>query len=162
MLTLDLKGDTEVIARLDAMPLELQALLLAKTQDLARQIHDAVVNGKLAGEVLHIRSGALARSIQQDVEASDFTVAGRVYSDGSVPYAAIHEYGGQTRAHDILPTQAKALAFLIGGQQVFAKVVHHPGSTIPERSYLRSTLAEWKSAILQAYQEASSQATKPR
>ena len=34
-----------------------------------------------------------------------------------------------------------------GGEEVFARVVHHPGSRIPERSYLRSSLAEMAGQI---------------
>jgi hypothetical protein len=38
--------------------------------------------------------------------------------------------------------KAKALAFAIGGKQVFAARVNLPAVTVPERSYLRSSLAE--------------------
>jgi len=59
-----------------------------------------------------------------------------------VPYGAIQEFGGTTRAHLIAAKQAKALAFSLGGQLVFAKRVNHPGSRIPAHSFLRSALAE--------------------
>jgi len=41
-----------------------------------------------------------------------------------------------------VPDKAKALAFLVGGKQVFAARVSLPAVTMPERSYLRSSLAE--------------------
>lgn len=48
------------------------------------------------------------------------------------PYAAIHQFGGQTRPHLIHPSRKKALAF--GG--VVVKSVKHPGSKIPARPFL--------------------------
>lgn len=50
----------------------------------------------------------------------------------SVPYAAIHQFGGKTKPHVILPKTTKALAF--GGKVV--KKVNHPGSNIPARPFL--------------------------
>lgn len=50
----------------------------------------------------------------------------------NMPYAAIHQFGGKTRPHVILPKYKKALAF---GGGVFKKV-NHPGSDIPARPYL--------------------------
>lgn len=50
----------------------------------------------------------------------------------SMIYAAIQQFGGKTKAHDIFPRLKKALAF---GGGVYKKV-HHPGSTIPARPAL--------------------------
>lgn len=60
-------------------------------------------------------------------------------------YAAIHELGGQTSAHDIYPKNKLALRWFnyeysatTGKDRwMFAKVVHHPGSKIPKRSFLQ-------------------------
>ncbi len=65
-----------------------------------------------------------------------------------MPYAAIYEYGGQTAPHEIRPVNARALHFMAGGGDVFAMVVHHPGSKIPQRSYMRSSLAELRDKLL--------------
>ena len=62
-------------------------------------------------------------------------------------YAAIQEFGGRTAAHDIVPDKARALAFVVAGRRVFARIVHHPGSTLPARSYLRSSLADMAGEI---------------
>jgi hypothetical protein len=86
------------------------------------------------------------------------SVSGTLSASG-LPYLAIQEYGGVTSPHDIFPVNAKALAFfgqgaaefLPGGDAtgplVFAKGVHHPGSKMPERSFLRYALATRRSAI---------------
>lgn len=50
----------------------------------------------------------------------------------NVVYAAIHQFGGQTKAHVIKPKNKKVLAF--NGR--FAKKVNHPGSKIPARPFL--------------------------
>jgi len=114
-------------------------------------IHDgkdlvARVRAKLSGAVLHIRSGALINSIRSEMVENSTSIYGRVYSSG-VPYARIHEFGGQTKPHMIRPVKAKALHFMMGGEDVFAQSVMHPGSKIPARSYLRSSLTEMKAQI---------------
>lgn len=53
----------------------------------------------------------------------------------NVEYAAIHQYGGKTKPHVIMPKTAKALKF----NGVFAKKVNHPGSNIPARPFLSVT-----------------------
>ena len=63
-------------------------------------------------------------------------------------YAAIHEFGGTIPPHQIVPDKAKALAFAVDGKQVFAaRVVNLPAVTMPERSYMRSSLAEMADEI---------------
>lgn len=71
-------------------------------------------------------SGQLAASVVTDY-GPDHTRIG-----SNKPYAAIHQFGGITRAHVILPKNKKALAF--GGRVV--KRVNHPGSKIPARPYM--------------------------
>jgi phage gpG-like protein len=141
MLNLSLDGADAVLARLDAAPAAVQAALAAKTRALTDRLQ-ALVQSKLHGEVLNSRTGRLAASIQSEVVDDGGVLVGRVFVSPDVKYAMIQEYGGVTPAHDIVPDKAKALAFLVGGAQVFARIVHHPGSRIPERSYMRSSLAD--------------------
>lgn len=84
--------------------------------------------GRPGGQILQ-KSGQLAADI---VTASD-TDSAVVGSDKK--YAAIHQFGGRTRAHEIRPRNKKALAF---GGRVVAKV-NHPGSVIPARPFLALT-----------------------
>lgn len=109
---------------------------------------EALVKDKLSNRVLNVRSGRLRRSIQHRVISQAGLIMGQVFSSGDVKYARIHEFGGQTRPHDIFPKNAKALAFKMGGKQVFARSVRHPGSKIPERSYMRSSLGEMQLEIV--------------
>ena len=105
-------------------------------------------------------SGRLGHSIQQKVDSSPTSVTGTVYSAGDVKYAAIHEFGGKTAAHEIVAKNGQALAFMMGGKQVFFKKVNHPGSTMPERSFLRSSLGEMKDEIIGGIREAVAEGTR--
>jgi phage gpG-like protein len=147
MLSATLAGAEALGARLDGLPDAIVAAVAAKSAALADQLL-TLVHTKLAGGALQPRSGALAASIGVDgprIEGD--RVVTTLFAGGDLKYAAIQEYGGVTSPHDILPSRAKALAFLAGGEQVFAKIVHHPGSHIPARSYLRSSLAEMAAEI---------------
>lgn len=83
---------------------------------------------RTGGKILQ-DSGRLASSIVSDSD-NDNALVGT-----NVKYAAIHQFGGQTRPHEIRPRNKKALAF--GGRVV--KKVNHPGSDIPARPYLMLT-----------------------
>lgn len=58
----------------------------------------------------------------------------------NVVYAAIQNFGGQTRPHEIRPRYKKALRF--NGR--FAKKVNHPGSDIPARPFLTLTTEDYE------------------
>jgi phage gpG-like protein len=121
--------------------------------DALRSTLEARIQQKLSGEVLQTRSGALAASIISAIE-NDGSATSVSISGTGVPYAAIQEFGGKTAAHDIVAVKAKALAFSVGGDHIFAKSVHHPGSTIPARSYLGSSLAEMSDEIESGFKQA--------
>ena len=136
----------------------MQAALGAKAAELAAALADLVKNDKLSGAVLNTRSGALSDSITASVTADADGVLASVGSEGDVKYAAIQEYGGKTSAHEILPAKGDVLAFVVGDAQHFARRVEHPGSLIPERSYLRSALDDMKDEILAALADAAAEA----
>lgn len=170
MFTVSLAGGAELIERLDAMPAVVKAVLQTKVNALAIQLQAHVVRDKLSGQVLNVRSGALRRSIQETVEATDTSVTGKVFSAGDVKYAAIHEYGG-TIKH---PGGTAYLTIFGGGlgNTVFVKnsnplAAHLPRTKAhlikePGRSFLRSALkdmadeivGEMKSAVVQGVQKA--------
>jgi phage gpG-like protein len=147
MLTVTVEGAETLAARLEALPVAVQASLAAKSAALADQLL-ALVRRKLSGGVLQSRTGALLASIAVTgplIQGDRIVVS--VSSMADLKYAAIQEYGGVTSPHDILPRRAKALAFLTADGETFARIVHHPGSHIPERSYLRSSLEEMAPVI---------------
>jgi phage gpG-like protein len=158
MSGLEVRGLEETRAQLDAYPAALQAALSARATELAAALADLVKNGKLSGAVLNAVSGALSNSISASVTTNANGVLASIGSEGDVKYAAIQEYGGKTSAHEILPVKANVLAFVAGDGQHFAHRVEHPGSVIPERSYLRSSLDDMKDEILAALADAAGEA----
>ncbi len=139
MLTISLKETATQF--LTAMPDRLRQALSDKANVLAAELA-AKVQQKLSGDVLNQKSGALARSIVTTTDDSSATISVTVGSNGDVKYAAIHEFGGVIPPHEIVPDKARALAFVVGGKQAFAARVNLPAITMPERSYMKSSLAE--------------------
>lgn len=134
-------------AALAALPERIGAALAAKAGTLAAALQ-AKIEQKLSGGVLQTKSGVLAGSIA--VAIDDDASAGvsvRLFTSPDVKYAAIHEFGGTIPPHQIVPDKARALAFLIGGKQVFAARVQIPAVTMPERSYMRASLKEMADQI---------------
>jgi phage gpG-like protein len=137
---------TPAIAKLDETKQRLRANVRGAVEDGAAQLYSRV-QGKLSGEVLNAGSGALSRSIRSEIAEDTDGIVARIFSDGSVPYARIQEYGGRINIPAIGPVQAKVLAFADGGRKVFAhKTVAHIVD-IPERSYMRSALDEFAAAF---------------
>jgi phage gpG-like protein len=137
---------------LAAMPERLRAALSSKAMMLAAALQ-AKIQDKLSGAVLNQRSGALARSIVATMDDATGNLAVSIAST-DIKYAAIHEYGGIIPPHQIAPDKAKALAFLVGGKLAFAAHVNLPAITMPERSYMRSSLAEMADEIRDGLGEA--------
>lgn len=70
-------------------------------------------------------TGRLRASIQGELTRS-WTLRPRFTVGSNVEYAAYVNDG--TRPHIIRPRNARALRFMVGGQVVYARVVHHPGT----------------------------------
>ena len=152
-ITWHLEGAPELLASLQEKPGLLETAIKAKTDELGARLY-ARVQENLSGEVLNQRTGVLIRSVEwqaaQFVGAVCQTTVGIDEGQPSFIYGLVNEYGGQ-KFYDIYPVKAKALAFEGEGGTVFAQHVHHP--PLPERSYLRSALAEMESTIYAEYDE---------
>jgi phage gpG-like protein len=155
MFQVDLRDDFS--ASLAGVPDRVRQALSSKANVLAAAL-EAKIQQKLSGGVLNTRSGALASSIIATVDESSADVSVRIGTSGDVKYAAIQEFGGTIPPHEIVPDKAKALAFVTGGKAVFAKRVNLPAVTMPERSYLGSSLAEMAVDITAEMSEAVVQA----
>jgi len=150
MLSVELRGDQQVIRKLEARPKAVQAALITTISALELILERHIKADLLSGQVLNVRSGNLRASVHSvfPLEVTDHSVYGHVAQSGDVKYGRIHEFGGKTPAHEIRATKAKALHFMMGGKDVFAKSVHHPGSVMPERSYMRRGLADLRERII--------------
>jgi phage gpG-like protein len=162
ILNVVITGDRELIRKFESMPAAVRSALAIKVQELALRLEAYIKTSKLDGQVLRRITGRLSRSISNKVMVEEDLVLGTVFSSGDVKYAAIHEFGGQTSPHIIEPKNASVLAFMMNGKQVFARRVHHPGSKMPERSFMRSSLRDMseeislgmKESVVQAIQQA--------
>jgi hypothetical protein len=141
--------DSRLRARLSSMPEKLRAALIRKTTVLRLQL-EAKVKAKTP-----VKTGALRRSEFSDQTATATTVEARVASSADVKYARYVEQG--TQPHDIVPSSAKALAFVAGGKQVFARRVHHPGTK--GVFMFRDSLIEMRPAITEGYRETVKEAS---
>lgn len=155
----ELTGVTETTGNVLSLDERIRREIHTELENDMAELATLVVTGKLAGQVLNKRSGRLSSAVSADVSEASGMVIGRTYVQG-VPYAAIQEYGGQTGPHDIIPTVASSLMFPWNGDMVFARKVHHPGSKIPEASYLRSALFDMHDQILQDLQDATIRGAK--
>lgn len=131
---------------LAAMPERLRAALTAKAGALAAELQGRIQQ-KLSGGVLNVKSGALAESVGIRMVESSTGVAAYLFTSPDVKYAAIHEFGGTIPPHQIVPDKAKALAFLAGGKLAFAARVNLPAIAMPERSYMRASLADMADTV---------------
>jgi len=154
-ITVELVGDKELVARLEAMPGHMRDGLARAVARLGLELQKKVQDEKLSGQVLHQRTGALARSIDTEVSQTESTVSASVGT--GVRYARFHEYGV---AHPwlIQARTARALRFEVGGRVIFRRYVRHP--PLPERSFLRSALKDMQPKIEEGLRAAVAEAIR--
>ncbi len=136
MLTVELVGDRELIAKLTGLPDRLRDSVARVATRLAVEF-ERNVKLKLSGAVLNVRTGVLRESIRHQIQQSMDSISVKVGTD--VPYARYQEEG-VPHSWEIRPKSARALMFEVGGKTVFAQRVIHP--PLPARSFLASTLEE--------------------
>ena len=123
---------------------------VAQAMDYENQMSIGVIrveriNFPAAGPTVSIGLRNINGNIFRTLNAPTAVIAGTdVYSSigSNIKYAAIHEFGGRTAPHVIKAKPGKTLAFSIGGKQVFAKSVKHPGSQMPARRYVSGVVEE--------------------
>lgn len=121
--------------------------LTAETVNLLSYIKD----DKLSGQILNQRTGNLKNSGFTEVVETPDTMTGNVSFGATVPYAAIHNYGGDI---DIPEVTGKLMVFERGGETIFTR--SHKAFTVrmPERNYMESSLEEKQPEILAGLQGA--------
>jgi HK97 gp10 family phage protein len=125
------------------------AKLIERKARIPQNVNEVVksLTAKLLAEVTSrapVKTGRLRRSIFEEVTINEAQALGRVYVSPDTAYAKFVEFG--TQPHDIYPTKASVLAFMMGGKQVFAKMVHHPGTKA--QMYLHGPFEELKPEIV--------------
>lgn len=119
-----------------------------------------VKSGKLSGQVLNVRTGRLRRSINQRIVGEDSDVIQGIVGTNLV-YARPHEYG----FHGSVPVKAHMRTI----KQAFGKSItpvqvqvgsYSMNMNLPERSFLRSALADMEPEIKSQLRNAVTEAIK--
>lgn len=145
MIAVTVVGDQAVEARLRRFAAQLRPTVTqAVTKEtFALQAH--VVSDKLSGQVLHVRTGTLRRSITAAIRETEDGVTGIVGTN--VTYAAIHEFGGVIHHPGGTPFyldragQAHFVSLQSPVARNLPRTKPHP-IPMPPRSFLRSALAD--------------------
>lgn len=164
MITGQVTGSAEAIQRLKAITPGIRSALEQKIQQLTIKLQRKVVSNKLQGQALNVRTGRLQRSIEQAMVKDPQSITGIVSTN--VVYARIHEYGGvihmPARMSKVYRSIDSKGAFRNNGR--FAKKSRSNFETehetkaydihMPERSFLRSALADMREEILAGINDA--------
>ena len=158
MLNVTVTGASELTAKFAQMPARAHNRLYAAVAGSCLKLEKYIKTNKLEGQVLNHITGRLQSSIHGDEPPEDngTTITGRVYSAGC-NYAAIHEYGfkGTENVKEHIRTH-------LFGKEVAPFVVPAfvRNVNMPERSFLRSGLADMHDQIIASFQKAIAEAVK--
>ena len=133
LLTVDVRAE-QLIAQLAGSSAALMGDLKTAVDRLSIMVQGHVKDRKLSGQVLHVQTGTLRRSINRKVILGDTSVLAQVGTN--VRYAAVHEYGfkGSVSVRSYTRSTASGGATTVRG--------HSRRMDMPMRSFLRSTLAD--------------------
>lgn len=147
MITGHVFGGDEVVKRLLGLGPKLQSNLARFIAKKAIALQRHVIQDKLTGQVLRVRTGTLRRSITFRVEKGSSAVYGIVGTN--ISYGRTHEYGFSgsqaVKAHLRMMRQAWGKPVSDPHQiqiRQFARKVN-----LPERSFLRSALNDMRGEI---------------
>ncbi len=153
MITVALLGDQALEAKFTRLGPDAHLRIVKAMRTVMLRLQAFVKSGKLTGQALHVRTGALRRSIGERVEDTGAEVAGKVgiFSGPTLPYGRAHEFGfsGTVTVSEHLRQVKQAFGRPI--TPVTATVRSHTRRMhLPERSFLRSALQEFGPAVEQA------------
>lgn len=159
-LTADVVGSSQVIERIKRITPNVRSALEQKVQRLTIQLQIHVVADKLQGQVLNVRTGRLQRSINQALVKSPDSVTGVVST--AVKYARPHEYGftGNVNVREHLRTITQAFGKQLKSPVTSTVQAHTMKMNLPERSFLRSALADMREDIVTGIQQAAIEGAK--
>jgi phage gpG-like protein len=152
MIFMSMRGGEELTTKLRRMPVAIGDALEKEAHRLAITMQGRIITEKLSGQVLHVRTGTLRRSITYKVTRDASKVEAIVGTN--VKYGALHEYGGTVPQHQRLLTMVfgRPLRF-----PVWATVKPYE---LPERSFLRSTLRAMRAEIVESFTKAMQRSTR--
>lgn len=140
-------GQNETIVKLGRANLRVREAVRLSISRLTLELLRKVKADKLSGQVLNVRTGRLRRSITQRVETSPGRITGIVGTN--VKYARVHEFGftGQQSVKAHVRQIKSAFGRSLSGARPVIVRAHSRNVHIPERSFLRSALADMEPRI---------------
>lgn len=161
MIEVEITGDREIAARFAGLTPKMHLRLVKAMHTMLPRLQAFVKAGKLSGQALHVRTGNLRRSISFTVQETGDDIVGQVgiFGGPTLPYGRAHEFGfeGTVSVKEHLRTITQAWGRPI--EPVRATVREHTMRMhLPERSFLRSSLAEFRAAILEVLAQAVAEA----
>lgn len=147
-------GDAEVAKRLHAVPERVRGALRDTVGRLVLKLQRRVMQDKLSGQVLKVRTGTLRRSIDQRVEVTDGGVVGLVSTN--VKYGRALEYGSTqpVTVKQHLRTVKQAWGRPLAAPVTATVKAHQRMQRVPERSFLRSALRDMQPEVIAALDKA--------
>lgn len=148
---------SDVLEQFEKLNLGLKNLSEASVQNVLREMTaiegslvEYVRRDKLSGQVLNRRSGRLQDSVYAETELVSDVVRTTVGTKGA-PYASAHEYGETVR----IPEYSGKLMVFRGreGTLVFTRNRRAYEVHLPERSFIRSTIADKEIEISERLRE---------
>lgn len=142
----EIKGDREVVADLRRFDAAARGEIQKGIGRIVLKLLVRVKSQKLSGQALNVRTGRLRRSITQRIESSASEISGIVGTN--VDYAAIHEYGfkGAVTVKQHLRLVKQAFGRPLKSPVWSMVGTHTKNVSLPERSFLRSALADLRSS----------------
>ena len=138
MLNVEFIGGDAIAAVLKAYSDGVQSVL---------KLQREVMQNRLSGQVLNVRTGNLRRSIHQQVTSSGGLVVGEVNTN--VRYGVAHEYGfaGTVNVKASMRQIRQAFGRPLKSPRYVQIRAHSRNVKLPERSFLRSALRDMKPEI---------------
>lgn len=152
MLQFTIEGQTALAAKVSGLREKIVLEMMKSLNTVNTQLQRHIVSDKLSGQVLKSHSGNLKRAIIQiPAERTDETISGGVGLGREAAYGLAHEYGAHIPER--VPVKAKALHWIgANGEDVFA--MRARAFDLPERSFMRSSFAEFRDRIEDSIRQA--------
>lgn len=142
MLKMEFIGGDVLVALLRAYGDKVQTAIVKSVARSALKLQSEVMENRLSGQVLNVRTGNLRRSIHQRVTNTGSAVIGEVNTN--VRYGIAHEYGfaGNVNVKASLRQVKQAFGKPLKSPRYVHVRAHTRDVKLPERSFLRSALRD--------------------
>ena len=147
MLKMEFIGGDVLVAVLRSYGDKVQTAIVQSVGRSALRLQREVMQNRLSGQVLNVRTGNLRRSIHQRVTNTGSAVIGEVNTN--VRYGKAHEYGfaGTVNVKASLRQVRQAFGRPLKSPRYIQVRAHSRNVKLPERSFLRTALRDLKPEI---------------